>query len=88
MLVHNYFIVLLILGVISFATAIYGFLIDNQALFIGGTCAFCGLVIGFAIFCNHVYRKGSVETVNPLVMFSSVKRNKSDTNLPGSMDLV
>jgi hypothetical protein len=88
MLTHNYFIVLLILVLLSLATAVAGFLIDKQALFIGGTCAFCGFVIGFAVFCSRVYRKGPVETVNPLVMFSSVKRNKSDTDLPGSMALV
>jgi hypothetical protein len=77
----SYFVAMLIILVLSLAFAVTGIIMDNQAMLICGASVFA-FTVGVALFlgrrlCGSV-RSPPIESANPV---SSMKRNKSDTNL-------
>jgi hypothetical protein len=83
MIPSTYFVVMLIILVLSLAFAVTGIIMDNQAMLICGASVFA-FTVGVALFlgrrlCGFV-RSPPIESANP-VSISSMKRNKSDTNL-------
>lgn len=81
MLPSTYFVDMLIILVLSLAFAMCGLIMDNQAMLICGASVFT-FTVGVSLFMDRrLYgsvRSPSVESANPV---SSMKRNKSDTDL-------
>lgn len=81
----TYFVVMLIILVLSLAFAVTGIIMDNRAMLICGASVFA-FTVGVALFlgrrlCGFV-RSPPIETTNPVpVSYSMMKRNKSDTDL-------
>jgi len=81
MLPSNYFVAMLVILVLSLAFAVTGIIMDNRAMLICGASVFA-FTVGVSLFMGRrLYgsvRSPLVEMTNPV---SSMKRNKSDTDL-------
>jgi hypothetical protein len=81
MLPPNYFVAMLVILVLSLAFAVTGIIMDNRAMLICGASVFT-FTVGVSLFMGRrLYgsvRSPPVESANPV---SSMKRNKSDTDL-------
>ena len=81
MIPSNYFVAMLVILVLSLAFAVTGIIMDNRAMLICGASVFT-FTVGVSLFMGRrLYgsvRSPPIESVNPV---SSMKRNKSDTDL-------
>jgi len=79
-----YFVAVILIILLCLASAVAGLILNNQTMLIGGSL-FLLLFVGVAIFVYHRFsraqRLSHVETMNPVPDSSSMKRNKSDTDL-------
>ena len=82
MIPSNYFVAMLIILVLSLAFAVTGIIMDNRAMLICGASVFT-FTVGVSLFMGRrLYgsvRSPPIESANPVS--SSMKRNKSDTDL-------
>ena len=75
---------MLVILVLSLAFAVTGIIMDNRAMLICGASVFA-FTVGVSLFMGRrLYgsvRSPPIETTNPVPVSSSMKRNKSDTDL-------
>ena len=79
-----YFVALLLIILLCLASAVAGLILNNQSMLIGGS-AFLLVFVFVMIFVYHRFSRAPrslpIETKNPVPDSSTMKRNKSDTDL-------